>query len=332
MKVLVTGGGGFLGKHIVARLLARGDEVVSIARSDYPELRALGAQTVRGDLANMSAVEEAAEGVDAVIHTAARVGMWGPREDFVRVNITATQNLLAASKKFGVRDFVFTSSPSVTFGGGDAVNAGQDEPYPETFLAHYPETKAQAERHVLQAHGPQLRTTSLRPHLIWGPGDPHLIPRLVERARAGKLRIVGEGTNRVDITYVDNAAQAHLDALDALARPPEAPNPGGRAYFISNDEPVELWPWINALLERLGIDPVTKKLSQKAAYRAGAAMEATWKTLRLGGEPPMTRFVASQLATSHWYDMAPARRDLGYAPHVTMAQGLERLIESMESV
>lgn len=330
MKVLVTGGGGFLGKHIVARLLERGDEVTSVARSDYPELREMGANTERGDLGDPEVAKRVTRGMDAVIHTAARVGMWGPKEDFIRINIEATQHLLDASQLNGVERFVFTSSPSVTFDGEDACNAGQDVPYPDEFLAYYPETKAEAERRVLNAHCTDFRTTSLRPHLIWGPGDPHLIPRLVERARAGKLRIVGDGDNKVDITYIDNAAQAHLDALEALNRPDNEPNPGGKAYFISNDDPVDLWPWINNLLKELGVSPIKKSLSHKAAYRAGAAMEKTWRTLRLGGEPPMTRFIASQLATSHWYDMEPARRDLGYKPEVSMEVGFQRLLESLK--
>lgn len=330
MKVLVTGGGGFLGKHIVAQLLERGDEVTSVARSDYPELREMGALTERGDLSDPEVAKRVCEGKDAVIHTAARVGMWGPKQDFVRVNIDATQHLLDACKQGSVERFIFTSSPSVTFDGEDACNAGQDVPYPDVFLAHYPETKAEAERRVLAAHGEGLSTTSLRPHLIWGPGDPHLIPRLVERAKAGKLRIVGDGDNKVDITYIDNAARAHIDALDALGRPANEPNPGGKAYFISNDDPVDLWPWINGLLKELGVSPVKKTISHKAAYRAGAAMEKTWRTLRLGGEPPMTRFIASQLATSHWYDMEPARRDFGYEPSVSMEEGFERLIASLK--
>ena len=329
MRVAITGGGGFLGRAILEQLLERGDQVRSIARSDYPELRELGAETARADVVDAEAIHEALRGCEAVIHTAARVGMWGPREGFERVNVEGTRHVLEACRAHRIERLVFTSSPSVTFDGRDAHNEGPETPYPERYLASYPETKAEAERLVLEANSPQLATTSLRPHLIWGPGDPHLIPRLVERARQGKLKIVGDGKNQVDITYLDNAAAAHLDALDALARPAERPNPRGKAYYISNGEPVKLWPWINGLLSALGVAPVTRRVPFEVAYLAGAACEATWRVLGRQSDPPMTRFVASQLATSHWYDMAPAKRDLGYTPRISMDQGMERLLESM---
>lgn len=329
MKVVITGGGGFLGKEIVKQLLAEGHSVTSVARSDYPELRQMGASTVRGDLVDREVMMSALDGADALIHTAAMVGMWGKHEEFVRVNVEGTKNLLDVAEKQGVSRFVFTSSPSVTFDGGDAENEGQDTPYPREFMASYPETKAKAEQLVLAANKEGFATTSLRPHLIWGPGDPHLIPRLIERARQGKLKIVGEGKNVVDITYVSNAAQAHLNALDALGRPDSEPNPRGKAYYISNAEPVVLWDWINNLLKELEIKPVKQKVPFKAAYLAGAMMEKTWKLLNRGGEPPMTRFIASQLATSHWYDMEPAKRDFGYEPRVSMSEGLENLLKSL---
>ena len=327
MRILVTGGGGFLGRHIVAQLLERGDEVTTIARGDYPDLRAAGARTLRGDLCDRDACMEAVKGQDAVIHTAAHVGMWGAREDFWRGNVLSTSNLLDACREQGVGRLVFTSTPSVTFDGTDACGADNTLPYPDHFMTHYPETKAQAERLVLEADSDALRTTALRPHLIWGPGDPHLIPRLIDRARRGRLRIVGDGTNTVDLTYIDNAAQAHLDALSALER--EANSPRGQAYFISNDEPVALWPWINALLTEVGVAPITRHVPFGLARAAGAVIEGVWRALPLAGEPPMTRFIAAQLATSHWYDMAPARRDLGYVPRVSMEEGLARLLTSL---
>lgn len=327
MRILVTGGGGFLGRHIVAQLLERGDEVTTIARGDYPALRAAGARTLRGDLCELDACLEGVTGQDAVIHTAAHVGMWGAREDFWRGNVQSTSNLIDACRAKGVGRLVFTSTPSVTFDGTDACGADNTLPYPAHFMTHYPETKAEAERLVLEANSDALRTTALRPHLIWGPGDPHLIPRLIDRARRGRLRIVGDGTNTVDLTYIDNAAQAHLDALSALER--EANSPRGQAYFISNDEPVALWPWINALLQAVGVAPITRHVPFGLARAAGAVIEGAWRVLPLGGEPPMTRFIAAQLATSHWYDMAPARRDLGYVPRVSMDEGLARLLASL---
>ncbi len=329
MKILVTGGGGFLGRSIVEQLLARGDEVSIIARSDYPEIRELGATTFQGDLGDRAALDEAFAGQDAVMHTAAKAGVWGDRADFVRSNVTATENVIDACRANGVKKLVFTSSPSVTFDGGDAENAGNDVPYPDEFLAHYPETKAKAEQLVLAANGPDLMTTSLRPHLIWGPRDPHLIPRVVASAKDGKLKIVGDGKNVVDITYVDNAAVAHLQALDALTDHESAP--AGTPYFISDDDPVVLWDWINGLLGELDIKPVTKNVSPKVAFFAGSVLEGAFKTFGLNGEPRMTRFVAQQLGTSHYYDMGPAKRDFGYAPIVDPADGMKNLLEDLRS-
>ncbi len=330
MKILVTGGGGFLGRAIVEQLLKRGDEVTIVARGDYPEIRELGARTIRGDLADLKTCAQAVQGQDAVIHTAAKAGVWGDRQDFVRSNVEATQNLVSACLDAGVKRFVLTSTPSVTFDGSDAENGAQDLPYPTSFLTDYPETKAQAERLVLAANGPQLATTALRPHLIWGPRDPHLVPRVVESAKLGKLKIVGDGKNRVDLTYVDNGAVAHLQALDALTSH-QAPH-AGKAYFIADGQPVELWSWINSVLTRLDVPPIMAHVSPTLAYRAGAVLEFVHKTFGLSGEPRMTRFVARQLSTSHWYDMEPARRDFGYVPVVDPKTGFERMIEWLKVV
>lgn len=333
MPILVTGGGGFLGRVIVEQLLARGDEVRSVARGDYPELRALGVETHRGDLGDPEVAARAVEGCDAVIHVAAKAGVWGDPDAYWRANVTATQNIVDACRAAGAGRLVYTSSPSVTFDGGDHEGVGNDVPYPEAFLAHYPRTKAEGERFALRADGVGLRVTALRPHLIYGPGDPHLIPRIVERAQAGKLAIVGDGENVVDLTYVDNAAAAHLQALDALDRLDARgePGPAGKAYFVSDDSPVKIWDWLNQLFERLDLPPLTRKISPRLAYVGGSVMEGVWSGLSLKGEPRMTRFVALQLSTSHWYDMAPARRDFGYAPPVDPDEGFERLVAWMKT-
>lgn len=330
MDVLVTGGGGFLGKNLCRALIERGDTVRSISRSRYPELEAMGVRCFSADLAQLEPEHEALAGVDAIVHTAACVGMWGPYDDFYQGNVTATERLLAAAQTQSVRALVFTSSPSVTFDGASAINGPQDLPYPKEFLAFYPQTKAKAEAIALAANDATLRTVSLRPHLIYGPGDPHLIPRLLARARAGRLRIVGKGDNVVDLTYIDNAVAAHINALDALTQD-DAPSCAGKPYFISDDAPVVLWDWLNTLFERVGLKPVTKKVPFSVALAAGAAAEASFKALNAKSEPPMTRFIASQLATSHWYDMAPAKQDLGYAPPVSSAQALDRLVEDIKA-
>lgn len=302
----VTGGGGFLGGAVVDALLGRGERVASISRGAYPELEARGVETLRADLSDEpGALIELLQrrGVDTVYHCAARPGVFGPARDYERANVDATARVIEACRAAGVPRLIFTSSPSVVFDGGDHVNAGPDLPYPDRYLAHYPRTKAEAERLVLAADGPELATVSLRPHLIFGPGDPNLIPRLLERADAGRLRIVGDGTSEVSLTFVGNAAAAHLAAADGLREDPERLR--GRAFFVNNDEPVRLWAWINRILEGTGRPPVTRRVPGPVAHAAGALLELGYRALGLDGEPPMTRFVARQLATSHSYDLAP---------------------------
>jgi nucleoside-diphosphate-sugar epimerase len=325
MKVLVTGGGGFLGTAICRELRARGHAVCSVSRSRHVALDALGVEQRSADLADADATHAAfAGGFDAVIHNAAKAGAWGPRTDYFRANVLGTRQVLAACRAHGIGRLVYTSTPSVTHDAARPVAGGSaDEvPYATHFTAPYPETKCIAEREVLAANSPALVTLALRPRLIWGPGDPHLLPRLATRARAGRLRLVGDGRNLVDTTYVDNAAAAHADALAALA-------PGaacaGRAYFISNGEPRSMRDTLNALLAAVGAPPVTRHVPYRLAWGIGAACDALWATHLLPGEPPLTRFLAEQLATTHWYSMTPATRDFGYRPRIGFEAGLARL-------
>ncbi len=326
-RALVTGGAGFLGSEIVRQLLERGVQVTAVSRRRYPELVAAGAASEQLDLASASVAETArlVEGHDTVFHTAALAGVWGPREAFQRTNVTGTATLLAAAQTAGVERFVHTSSPSVVFGTTDHVNAGADLPYPDRFESPYPESKAAAERLVL-APNLDLPTVALRPHLIFGPGDPHLLPRVVARARAGRLVQIGDGQNLVSLTFVENAAAAHLAAADRLT--PDAACRGG-AYFVNQREPARLWDWIGQILDRLEIPRPRRSISPALAYRLGQAAELAWKALRRPGEPPMTRFVARQLALSHTYDLGPAERDLGYVERVDLASATERTIESL---
>ena len=321
-RVLVTGGGGFLGSAIVRRLTERGDSVRVLARGEYPALAAAGVECHRGDVADRAAVSRAVEGCDAVIHTAAKAGVWGRHEDYVFANVAGTDNVLMACVEQGVGKLVHTSSPSVTFAGEDQEGVDESAAVPDTFLASYPETKAEAERHVLAANGPRFATVALRPHLIFGPGDPHIAPRMIERAKAGRLRIVGTGRYLVDMTYVDNAADAHVLALDRLE--PGSPI-AGKAYFITNAEPMPIEDLVNRILQSAGLPPCTRHISGGAAYAIGAVLEGAWRLFGLGGEPPMTRFVARQLGTAHWFDITAARRDLGYEPRVSIEEGMERL-------
>lgn len=328
MKALVTGGGGFLGGAVVRLLRQRGDSVRSFTRSAYPWLDEFGVEQTLGDLANLEDVEKAVVGCDVVFHAAAKAGVWGRYSDFFDTNVTGTQNVIAACKKHGVRRLVYTSTPSVVHAGADVEGANESLPYPKHFEAYYSETKAKAEKAVLTANGPELATVSLRPHLIFGPGDPHLVPRIIEAAKAGRLKRIGSKPVKVDVTYIDNAAQAQLDAADRLDI---GTPPAGKAYFISNGEPVELWPFIGRILAEAGVPPVTKSMSAWKARLAGRVLEFVYWLLRLPGEPPMTRFVASQLSTSHWYDISAAKRDLGYDPKVTVEEGLKKLGERLRA-
>jgi nucleoside-diphosphate-sugar epimerase len=327
MKVLVTGGGGFLGEAIIERLLARGDEVRSFSRADYPELRAKGVQVYRGDIANGEAVTAAADGCELIYHVAAKAGIWGPYREYHQTNVLGTEAVLAVSKKLGIRRLVFTSSPSVVFNGKDMEGVDESVPYPDHYDAPYPQTKALAEQAVLKANGPDLATVALRPHLIWGPGDNHLVPRILERARKGQLRRIGNRPNLVDSVYIDNAADAHLLAADRLS--PGSPI-AGKAYFVSQGEPVPLWDLVNRILDAGGLPAVTKSISPRIAYLAGFMMEVLFKGLGIKSEPRMTRFLAKELATAHWFDLSAARRDLGYVPAVSLNEGLARLRNHLE--
>jgi nucleoside-diphosphate-sugar epimerase len=314
----VTGGGGFLGYAIVRGLQAQGWRVRIVARGEY---RLPGVEQVRGDLAIPGVAAHAVAGCDIVYHVAARAGAGGRLGEYRRANVTATRLLLDACRAQGVDKLVYTSSPSVVFDGRDLEGANESLPYPDRFEAHYPRTKAAAERMVLASNGPRLATVALRPHLIWGPGDNHLTPRILDRARKGRLRQVGEG-KLIDTTYITNAAEAHVLAGERLA----VGSPiAGKAYFISNGEPVPTWEMVNRILDAAGMPPVTKRVSPTVAYLAGWALEAVYGILWPHAEPPMTRFVARELATAHWFDLTAARRDLGYHPRVSLAEGITHL-------
>lgn len=325
MKILVTGGGGFVGGYIVERLLARGYAVRSIGRSPQPELVAKGVEVVCGDLTDATAVSAACEGVGAVFHVAARAGVWGSWESFYGPNVIGTRNVLSACRKWQVKRLVYTSTPSVVF-NGDSIRGGDESlPYGKNWLCHYAETKALAEQEALAANSEKLQVVALRPHLIFGPGDPHLLPRVIESVKAGRLRIVGDGSAKVDVSYVGNVADAHLDAFDALERGKGA----GQAYFISQGEPVDLWPWLNSILEGLGQPPLTQKIPLPLAYGIGALCEGAWKVLRRRTDPPITRFVAVELAKDHYFDIRKAQHELGYRPRVPMNEALKLTIQDL---
>jgi nucleoside-diphosphate-sugar epimerase len=322
-NALVTGGGGFLGRYVVEQLLARGDAVAVYARGDYPKLAAMGARLIRGNLQDADAVQAACAGIDVVYHVASKTGYWGQWDAFYQANVIGTQNLIAACRAQGVSRLVYTSTPSVIFDNRPHEGCDESLPYPDRYENYYSQTKAIAERAVIAANGDGLRTVSLRPHLIIGPRDRHLIPRIIARAGAGKVPQIGDGTNLVDLTYVEDAARAHLLAADALQ--PGSPA-AGSIYFISQDEPVRAWDWINGLLTALDLPPVRRRIPLWLALGATSALELVYRALPLPGEPPVTRFLANELAMSHYYDISRAKRDLGYAPQVSMAEATRRVI------
>jgi len=317
---LVTGGSGFLGGAIIKGLLARGTRVRSLSRRFSTALAALGVEQMAGDIADPEAVNRGCAGVDLVFHTAARTGVWGPGDLFWRANVNGTQNVIDACRRQAVGRLIHTSSPSVVFDGRDMENADERVPYPRRHCAAYPSSKAEAERRVRQAARQGLAAIILRPHLIWGPGDNHLVPRII--ARAKKLRRVGGGGNRVDTLYIDNAAAAHLMAAERLA---ENPRLSGRIYFISQGAPLPLWEMVDKILAAAGLPPIRGSIPFWLAFLAGALLESSFRLLRIAREPPMTRFVARELACAHWFNIAAARTDLGYRPVVSTAEGLERL-------
>jgi len=326
LNALVTGGGGFLGGTIVRKLIERGDTVRSFSRGDYSELEKLGVEQIRGDLNDPAALEKACDGVDLVFHVAAKAGVWGKYEDYYQANTVGTENVIQACQANNIETLVYTSSPSVIFDGTDMAGVDESVPYPNHYHAFYPQTKAMAERRVIKAAAKGLKTVSLRPHLIWGPGDLHFAPRIL--ARAKKLRIVGSGTNMIDTIYIDNAADAHLQAADRLRVSDDI---AGRVYFISQDDPINLWEMINAILHAGGKPPVTRHISQKTARRAGAFLEFIYRSFRLPAEPRMTRFLAAELGTSHWFDISAAKRDFGYKPEISTEEGLQRLAQWLSS-
>jgi nucleoside-diphosphate-sugar epimerase len=324
VKVLVTGGGGFIGGAIARALQARGDQVRSFSRGDYPELRELGIETVRGDLGDLDAVSAAVEGVDAVLHVAARFDLWGKYEDFHRVNTLGTQNVIAACRTHGVRVLVFTSTPSVVHGGGHVTGADESEPYPDHFEAHYPATKALAEQAVLAANDEALSTVALRPHLVWGPGDNSALPRLIARANVGRVKQVGP-PRKIDTCYIDNCVEVHLAALDRLFAEGPSAACAGKPYFVTQDEPVTGPHHMNSLLKAAGLPPVEARISAGVARVAARAVEGVWKLLGRQTEPPVTRYMVSQLSTDHYYDLTAVKRDLDYAPSVSYDEGMRRL-------
>ena len=327
MKALVTGGGGFLGSAIVKQLVARQWQVNTLQRRNYHILADLGATQFRGDLVNKEAILHAAKGCDIIFHVAAKAGVWGDYVEYYEANLLATENVIAVCEELGIEYLVYTSSPSVVFDGNNEIGINERVDYPNKFFNAYQETKARAEQMVIAANSARFKTVALRPHLIWGPGDPHLVPRVIERAKAGKLKLVGNGQNKVDSCYIENAAHAHVLAAEEIMGKGKC---AGKVYFISNDEPIAMAELLNKILAAAKLPPVTKSVPPLLAYIVGFLLEKIYGLFRIKEEPIMTRFVARQLSTSHWFDLTAAKTELDYQPSVSINEGMKILEQYLE--
>jgi nucleoside-diphosphate-sugar epimerase len=325
-KVLVTGGGGFLGQAIVSRLVARGDHVRSLARNFYPDLATMGVDQLQGDISDSETVAGACRDRTIVYHVAAKPPPWGRYEDYYQTNVGGTQNIIDACLDHKLSRLIHTSTPSVVHNGRDIEGADESMPYPQKFGTHYAKTKAMAEQLVVKASRNGLKTIILRPHKIWGPGDNQILTRLV--ARANKLKQIGDGQNLIDVTYIDDAADAHILAADKLQ---EDPGLSGNIYFISQGKPVPAWYMVNEFLKAAGCGPVKKSVPFRVAWATGALLELIYKIFHLSKEPYITRFLAESVSQSNWFKIDAAARDLGYAPQISTREGLRRLEEWLQT-
>jgi 2-alkyl-3-oxoalkanoate reductase len=323
VRIVVTGGSSLIGRRVAGLLVARGDDVVAFQRTRSPDLPT-GVTQVLGDITDADAVDELLIGADAVIHLAAKVGVVGPRSEYVATNVDGSRNVLDAASRRSVKRFVHVSSPSVAHDGSPIIGAGADEAITDHGSAWYPETKAMAERAALAANNADLGIVVIRPHLAWGPGDTQLVGRIIERAAAGRLALVGGGRALIDTTYIDNAASALVSAVDAV-RP--GATCAGRSYVISNGEPRPVHELVAGICAAAGVEFSPRVVSLGTARRIGSIIDWLWPLIRRTDEPPLTRFLAEQLGTAHWFDPRPARRDLSWSPSVTIDEGLFRLGE-----
>ncbi len=332
MKIIVTGGRGFLGTKLSQKLISLGHEVHTIGRTPINESSDIIDSCFHHchDLTEGLLPGELLRNTDIIFHVAAKAGVWGKYEDFYKSNVNATENILKACEIFEIPRLIFTSTPSVVFSNNPISNGKESLPYCKSRLSPYAETKAIAEQKVLGANSKgKLQTIALRPHLVWGKGDPHLLPRVIARHASGKLKIVGDGINLVDLTYVENVTHAHICAMSTIIKNSSA---DGQAFFISQDEPVNLWSWLNNIFIRIGMPELSVKISYKKAYFLGSALEKIWHFLNLKGEPPMTRFVSSQLAHDHWFSIESAKEKIGYEPTVNMQDALEKSLPWLNSL
>ena len=323
MKVLVTGTGSLLLGGLASELLRRGDEVVCLQRRPAAFMGHQNAHEVLADICNSDAVALAAKGCDAIIHGAARVGVVGSQKEFYDTNVHGTENILRAAEQQSISRLVFVSTPSVAHTGDSLVGAPAGQAEIGRSRSYYAESKAIAERTVLNARNSQLAVVAIRPHLVWGPGDTQLVGRIVERAKSGRLAVVGTGNALVDSTYIDNAISAHIAALDALHIGSAC---DGKAYVVSNGEPRTVNELMRSMCESAGVPFEPRHLSLTLGIRLGSLVERLWPLMQ-SSEPPITRFIAEQLGTAHWFDQRVVHNDLKWAPSVTLEEGFKQLTQ-----
>lgn len=316
-RALVTGGGGFLGLYIVEALLADGWQVRVFCRGQYQALLDLDVEVINGDLVDSGQITAACADIDVVFHVASKTGPWGNYQDFYATNVLGTENVIAGCLAQGVKKLIYTSSPSVLSFYDDLCGVDEAYPFPEKRISAYQETKMLAEQRVIEANSSALCTTALRPHAIWGPRDTQLFATLMDRIKQNKLKIIGDGKNKISVSYVENTAKAHLQAA-------QSDRVGGQVYFINEEQPVELWSWINELVASVGLKPVTKKVPYGLAYVIGSVCEWVCRVLPFLGDPPITRALVSVSGKHHYFDVSKAKRDFGFHNAVSMEEAKQR--------
>ncbi len=322
-RIAVTGASGVVGSAVARALLARGDDVVAIQRSEAPaSLRAAGARSLRADVAgDIDPLVEALSGCSAVVHAAARVEITGGWEEFERINVRGTRQIIEAARRAGVRRFVHVSSPSVAHAGFALVGAQAAAADPERAHGHYSRSKALAEASVLAVRDERMAVTVVRPHLVWGPGDTQLTARIIERARSGRLVLIGSGAALIDTTYIDNAGDALVAAVDRA----EHPEVRGRAFVVSNGEPRTVSEMLTGIAQAAGAPGPSRSVPFPAARVGGMVLERLWERTGREGDPPVTAFLAEQLATAHWFDQRQTRSALAWSPRVSIDEGFALL-------